>query len=187
MQFYRRYHENGSCRVICLNCYEMLGTGVNREAVTRLEAGHVCREWTRAEEDGGSGIHLVEETRGEKAGRGERSVHPVLVVLGIALVFYAAPTALELLARLHTNTWVAVILPGDVAGCAALIGLARMPRTGVLLYLAMTAFECILYVTHAMQGVTVAWVADLIPTLVLMRVGLRRGLGRRKQQAESFS
>jgi hypothetical protein len=188
MQYYRRYCEDGSCRVICLNCYEMLGTGLDREAVDRLEAGHVCREWTRAAEGSETRrIHLVDAARGKNRGRGQTRVHRMLLLLAIALLFYAVPTTLELLASVHVNTWLAVILPGDVAGCAALIGLARMPRAGVLLYLVTTGFECILYLTHAMGGVTLAWVADLIPTLVLMSVGLRSGLGIRKQQVQSFS
>lgn len=183
MQFYRRFYEDGSCRVICLYCYEMLGTGLNRDAVKRLEAAHVCGEWTRAgaEPEEASRIHLVRRERARSR------VRRLLVLPAIACLLYGVPTALELVARLHVNTWLAVILPGDVVGCAALAGPAKMPRTGVLLYMGMTALECGLHVTHAMRGMTMAWVADLVPTLVVMKVALQRGLRLSRGRVESFS
>jgi hypothetical protein len=187
MQFYRRFYEDGSCRVICLNCYEMLGTGLDREAVGRLESEHICREWTKAGEESGSRIHLVDATRAENPGPRPARVQMWLLLPAIALLCYGVPTALELLATVHLNTWLAVILPGDLAGCAVLAGLAKMPRTGVLLYLGLTACECCLHITHAMRGTTMVWLADLVPTLVVMKVALQGGLGTAKRRVESFS
>lgn len=186
MKFYRRFYEDGSCRVICLSCYEMLGTGLDREAAERLGTAHVCREWVLA--GGESGARQAAEA--EEMERPRRAwlagLHPMVLLPMIALLFYAAPTGLEILARVHVNTWLAVILPGDLVGCAALIWLAKLPRTGVLLYIGLTALESCLHLTHTMRGMTMAWVADLVPTLVMMGVAMRRGERRERGQEASF-
>ena len=183
MQFYHRYHEDGSCKVICMDCYTTLGTGWDRDAVAGMEAGHVCGEWkravaSRARDERGEQQSDPRKAKREAAGSVWRRMlarqHPAILVLFIAVLLYAVPTALEILARSHMNTWVAVILPGDLAGCVVLGAIEKMPRTAIALYLLLTGCECYWHVAHVMRGVTIAWIADLIPTLVVMGVLLVR-------------
>lgn len=189
LEFYYRYSDDGSCKVICLNCYATLGIGQDRAAVARMEAAHVCGEWVPAAERGPVRVEAERaDRRVELSGlplleRIAMEVHPAILLPAIALLLYALPTALEILARsqLNANTWVAVILPGDAIGCAVLIVLAKMPRAGLLLYCGLTAVECLWHITHVMRGVTMAWVADLVPTvavilIVVMRLQKVRGL-----------
>ena len=96
----------------------------------------------------------------------------LLAVLTV-LVGYALPTALELAARHALNPWLAVILPGDLIGCAMLAGLLRKPRTGVFLYLLLTAIEALTYMGGVMRGRQLVWFADLVPTLLVLFLLLR--------------
>ncbi|MGA8110669.1 MAG: hypothetical protein WB974_14615, partial [Acidobacteriaceae bacterium] len=159
------------------------GTGWDRDAVAGMEAGHVCGEWKRAVEsparDERAGqqsdrLKVMREAGGSVWGQMRARLHPAILVLFIALLLYGVPTSLEILARSHVNMWVAVILPGDLAGCVVLGALEKMPRTATALYLLLTACECYWHVAHVMRGVTIAWIADLIPTLVVTGVLLVR-------------
>ncbi len=176
LRFYHRYYEDGSCKVICMDCYETLGTGQDRQAAVRMEAGHVCRGRLRAADGAGSsakdaGSLASPLAEMQPVGFSERMlarVHPALLLLLTVVVLYAIPTVLEILARSEVNTWVAVILPGNAIGCAVLITIMRLPRTGLVLYLVLAGCECWLHMTHTMRGVTMAWIVDLVPTLVVL-------------------
>jgi hypothetical protein len=185
MQFYHRYGEDGTCKVICMYCYATLGVGLDREAVAETEAAHDCGEWTPAAQRGSEteGGQRLPDLSGSRRPSGlplfERlllQVHPAILLPAIAILLYVVPTALEILARsrVNVNTWASVILPGDAVGCAVLMVVARMPRLALLLYGALTGCECFWHVTHVMHGVTMAWVADLVPTLVVMGIFLMR-------------
>jgi len=174
LRFYHRYYEDGSCRVICMDCYESLGTGRDRLAVTRMESEHVCS----------GGLHpiagavrvrdklAVTPSPGPPASSSSETILmrlPLGLLLPLtAIVLYVIPTLLEIMARTQVNTWAAVILPGNALGCAVLITLLRMPRTGLILYLGLAGCECWLHVTHTMRGMTMAWIVDLVPTLVVL-------------------
>ncbi|HEX4037767.1 MAG TPA: hypothetical protein VHX37_06895 [Acidobacteriaceae bacterium] len=201
MQFYYRYHEDGSCKVICMNCYATLGTGWDRDAVTQMEAGHICGEWKRAaerlagEESAGQqsiplnvrpSPSLLHPSLSPQEWRMAR-LHPAILVALTALLLYVAPTVLEMLARRKVNTWLSVILPGDLLGCMVLGALAKMPRTAIALYLLLTACECYWQVMHAMRGITMAWIVDLVPTLVVIGVLLMRAQRVRGMMRGAFS
>jgi hypothetical protein len=97
-----------------------------------------------------------------------------ILLAAIIILLYLIPTCLEILARTEVNTWVAVILPGNLLGCAVLILLLRRVKTGLLLYAGLAACECCWHVVHLMRGVTMAWIADLVPTLAVLMVLLMR-------------
>ena len=181
LRFYHRYYEDGSCKVICMDCYETVGTGQDRQAAVRMEAGHVCRGRLRAADGAGGatdeGLQASRLAEMQSMGFPERMlarVHPALLLLLTVIVLYAIPTVLEILARTQVNTWVAVILPGNAIGCAVLITIMRLPRTGLVLYLVLAGCECWLHLTHTMRGVTMAWVVDLVPTIVVLSLLIRR-------------
>lgn len=193
LQFYHRYSEDGSCKVICMYCYATLGFGPDRAAVTEMEAAHTCGEWIPAAERDGRAAEAqwVERSQGSSdSPLLEQLVrlHPAILLPAIAILLYGVPTMLEILARTRvTNTWLAVVLPGDAVGCAVLMVVARKPRLGLLLYGAMTALECYWHIRHVMRGVTMAWVADLVPTLVVMGILLMRLQRSRGMNEAAFS
>ena len=186
LRFYRRYYEDGSCKVICMDCYDTLGTGENRHDVARMEARHVCSHALLPADAAKKNLRaylLAGVDRVRDAEQWMARLHPALLAILLIVVLYGIPTILEILARQEVNTWVAVILPGNILGCMVLIAILRMPRTGLGIYLALAACECWLHVTHIMRGVTMAWIVDLVPTLVvliLLIVRLPKGGGRQQ-------
>ncbi|MFZ0630893.1 MAG: hypothetical protein WA399_16705 [Acidobacteriaceae bacterium] len=175
--FYRRYDPDGRCKVICMQCFQTLGTVWDRPSAEAMEAAHACEFWRQG-------------APAAAARAPEAKVPPVspilqpllqipagLLALLTVLVVYALPTALELAARHTLNAWLAVILPGDVVGCAVLAGLLRRPRTGVFLYLLLTTIEGLCYAGGVVPGRPLVWFADLVPTLVVLTLLLRRKLG----------
>src|SRR5579872_582632 len=104
LQFFHRYNEDGSCKVICLDCYATLGTASDRDEVAQLEAAHSCGEWKRAAETAVNAAEntlphrrrLLHPTESMLSGpeRVLARLNPVILVLLIAVVLYFAPTAL---------------------------------------------------------------------------------------------
>ncbi|MFP5226398.1 MAG: hypothetical protein ACLGXA_02130 [Acidobacteriota bacterium] len=191
MRFYRLYNRDGSCKVICMDCYENLGTLPDRDAVALRETEHICGAWMQAmvvPVAGGEDASREEARASEAASlslmeRALKRIHPALLLPLTAILLYGIPTAVEILARREVNTWVSIILPGNALGCATLMTVMRRPRTGLLLYLVLAACECWLHITHAMRGMTMAWLVDLVPTLVVLalmmgRLHRFRGMGR---------
>ncbi len=98
---------------------------------------------------------------------------PGLRLIAVALLAYAVPTLLEFAASRALNPWIAVILPGDVVGCACLAFLFGKLRIGMALYLFLTAVEGFLFVIHVIPVGVLLWFTDLVPTVVLSGVLLR--------------
>ncbi|HZZ37765.1 MAG TPA: hypothetical protein VFE06_01460 [Acidobacteriaceae bacterium] len=107
-------------------------------------------------------------------------LHARLLIPMTVLALYLLPTMLEFAASRALNPWLAVILPGDLLGCAAMIGLLGMPRTGVLLYLALTTLEGLSYAANRAVVPDLRWFADLVPTLVVLTLLLRMKLRSRE-------
>src|SRR5277367_3749823 len=42
MDYHRRYRQDGSCEIICTECFSTIGTALNARAAEALEAGHLC-------------------------------------------------------------------------------------------------------------------------------------------------
>jgi len=177
--FYRRYDPDGRCRVICMQCFQTLGTAWDRHSLEEMESAHVCAFWTEGAFP--SPAQRSTDVREEQPLlRRVLQIPAGLLALLTVLVAYALPTALELAARHALNPWLAVILPGDVIGCAVLAGLLRRPRTGVFLYLLLTSIEGLSYADGMARGRYLVWFADLVPTLVVLTLVLRRKLHSRE-------
>jgi hypothetical protein len=181
IHFYRRYHPDGRCKVICMRCFQTLGTAWDRHSLEEMESAHECAfsvegapspAGRRPRRLAGTDAPLLREAL---------QLHALLLALLTVLALYVIPTALEAGASyaLH-NAWLAVILPGDLIGCAVLIGLLRMPRTGVALYLALTVAEGLSYSMNGGIVPDLRWFADLVPTLLVLTLVLRLKLGGRE-------
>jgi hypothetical protein len=176
IHFYRRYDPDGRCKVICMQCFQTLGTAWDRQSLEEMEAGHMCS--FRTEGTPPPDMHTrMKNVRSEPPLlRDALQMNILLLALLTVLLLYFVPTALELGASHVLNPWLAVILPGDVIGCAALVALLRMPRTGILLYLGLTAIEGLSYAANGALLPEVRWFADLIPTLLVLTLLLRSKL-----------
>ncbi len=96
-----------------------------------------------------------------------------LFLASVALLLYVLPTLFEMSALRTVNPWLAVVLPGDLAGCACLALIFRKMKFAASLYVALTAMEALLYVSHLASMHALLWFADLVPTLVVAANVLR--------------
>jgi hypothetical protein len=176
IHFYRRYDPDGRCKVICMQCFQTLGTAWDRHSLEEMEAAHVCAFWRE-------GAPSAAVRRGMREVRAEApllrealQLQTFPLVLLTVLALYLLPTALEFAASYALNPWLAVILPGDLIGCAVLAGLLRMPRTAVILYVLLTAVESFSYAVSGTVVSGLCWFADLIPMLIVLILVLRMKL-----------
>lgn len=189
LNYYRRYQQDGTCMVICTRCFLTVGIARGQSAVRDLESGHVC---SRAVQEASpqpppaTTPSAVDAHQGGLVSNFLQSLHnrnPLLLTAVLALTLYGLPTLLEYVAARHLSPWVAVILPGDALGCAALVILFNMRRTSLVLYLALTAIESALYVTRVFSPVALVWIVDLVPTLIALSLLSSRRLVTRAQRA----
>ncbi|HEX3663163.1 MAG TPA: hypothetical protein VHU89_17130 [Acidobacteriaceae bacterium] len=175
IRFYRRYDPDGRCKVICMQCFQTLGTAWDRHSLEEMEAAHLCASPLPAARRPGR------EVRPEMPLLREALHMHVGVLVGLTvLALYLLPTALEFAASYAVNPWLAVILPGDLIGCAVLVGLLRMPRTGVLLYVLLTVAEALSYAANGAVVPDLRWLTDSIPTLLVVSLVLRMKLRSRE-------
>lgn len=171
--FYRRYDQNGRCKVICMQCFQTLGTAWDRASLEGMESAHECEFWRQGAPIATSRALAKKVPSATPLLQFLLKIPAALLVPLTLLVGYALPTVLELAARHALNAWLAVILPGDLIGCALLAGLLRKPRTAVSLYLLLTALEALFYGGGIARGRQILWFADLVPTLLVLILVLR--------------
>jgi hypothetical protein len=177
--YYRRYQNDGSCEIICTQCFSTVGTALNARSAEAIEAGHSCSNKTNragAVETANPGANRSATLTARKSVRQFPEVFPrnrmYLPIAAFAAVFlcYALPTVAELIALHHVNLWFACILPGDLAGCICIGAVFKMPRTGALLYLLLTLLEGYLHVAHLLAAGAFVWIVDLVPTLTVIGI-----------------
>lgn len=179
MNYFRRYDKDGNCEVICTRCFLTLGVANGLAAIREIEAQHACGRMTDHERftrmldneesfsrQSAMALNRVERLFGKSGRLGEFSLS--IIFFSVVILLYALPTAVELAAVQHLNPWLAVIFPGDLIGCAWLVAIFKLRRTGWFLYLALTACESCLYVSHFMTANALVWVVDLVPTLAVL-------------------
>lgn len=174
--FYRRYDPDGRCKVICMQCFQTLGTAWDRPSLEEMESAHMCEFWKQ-----GAPLATSRALAKKVPAATPLLQHLLRIPAGLlglltVLVAYALPTALELAAGNSLNAWLAVILPGDLIGCAVLAAVLRRPRTAAFLYLLLTAIEAVTYAGGMARGRQLLWFADLVPTLLLLFLLLRMKL-----------
>ena len=192
LNYYRRYQQDGTCMVICTRCFLTIGIAQGQAAVKDLESRHVCSRAVQG---------VVPEALPTRASapvmvRQDELVtsllqavarwNPLFIAVILMVLLYALPTVLEYVAVRHFNPWLAVILPGDALGCAALIVFFGMRRTGLVLYLVLTGIEGAFYLTHFLSPPVLLWIVDLVPTLIAISfVGSRWPAPRTPRAATS--
>ena len=95
------------------------------------------------------------------------------------LIVYGIPNLIEFASAGYVSPWLVNVLFGDLTGCVCLAVVLRMPRTSVVLYLALAMLDGWLYATMKVSPNTLAWITDAVPTLVVigrvvqLRVGMK--------------
>ena len=90
----------------------------------------------------------------------------LMLCIGV-LCFYIFPSVIEVELVKRVSVWIACILLGDVAGCSFLSFACGLKKTGILLYLALTACEASLYKGGILPRSFLVWTVDLVPTLLI--------------------
>jgi hypothetical protein len=190
MNYYHRYDQDGNCEVICTRCFATVGIADGLSAARKFEALHVCGKnknqdtpkiipIDRAISSSSESIFTRVDHLFGAAGKLKALNTPILF-MAVVFLLYALPTVLELAATKHFNPWLAVILPGDVAGCACLITIFKMPRAGLALYLLLTICEAAFFGFHIVGAKDLIWIVDIVPTIavtcLIMRARLPHGL-----------
>lgn len=177
MEYYHRYTQGGGREVVCIRCFLTLGTAHDIIAARKMEAEHIC-----GGQAGSFPAMLVAPRRSAAIKYGKTTwrtptglamkrlgkLNLLLAFVFTPIILYALPTAVELVASRHMSPWISSILPGDVAGCVFLLAVLGMRRTGVLLYLFLTAAEGCLYQAHLVSAQALPWIVDSVPTLTAM-------------------
>ena len=104
-----------------------------------------------------------------------------------ALITYALPTIVELVAARDFHLGLVTLLFGDVVGCACLATFLEMPVFGVALYLLLTAVEAWLYYTGLLSPGHLAYFVDLVPMAVVIRRILRLRAGNASLRADQLT
>jgi hypothetical protein len=183
MNYYYLYDENGACEVICTRCFATLGIADGLSDAKKLQALHTCGRNNDRDEPKtipiDRGLSRPSASRPNQVERlfgTSGTLHNLnnsILFFAVVALLYALPTVLELLATKHFNPWFAVILPGDVIGCACLITVFRMPKTGLALYLLLTICETTLYESKVVAARDLLWIVDSVPTLIAVVLILR--------------
>lgn len=183
MNYYRWYEKDGTCKVICMRCFLTVGVARGLMDLKRLEALHECSRVTVR--NNMLVIPASQRTRRQLLASPlarvrdlvrlteHQSLRMLAACLGIVLLLYVFPTAIELAASQHLTAWFAIILPGDILGCLCLVVLFRMYRTGIALYLLLTVCESYLYKSNLVPESLLVWLVDAVPTIVVAAVVLR--------------
>jgi hypothetical protein len=174
MRYYRRYYADSRCAVVCTRCFATLGTAATFAVADELERQHVCGRRVAPEfKDAALDVYADFGAATERRGRlvdflqvGRWSAP--LLFLAIVLVVYGLPNLVEFVSAGYVSPWVANILFGDLTGCVCLALVLRMPRTSVVLYVALAAVEGWFYVTGRISPGMLGWITDAVPTVVVM-------------------
>ncbi|MGB9031624.1 MAG: hypothetical protein WCC27_15995 [Acidobacteriaceae bacterium] len=187
MRFHRRYYADTRCVVVCTRCLATLGTAATHGVADELERQHVCGRRVRPEFSDAA-MRCYAEHNGREARRSGRFAEILqgpkrwsapLLFLAVVVVVYGLPNLIEFLSAGYVSPWVLNVLFGDLTGCACLGVVLRMPRTSVVLYVALAVLDGWLYTTGKVSPNTLAWITDAAPTLVVvgrvaqLRVGMR--------------
>jgi len=173
MRYYRRYFANGTCVIICTRCFATVGTASGFAVASELEGQHVCGpRVTPSIRSAVLETHAMfrEPEKGSdrlvRFLRGLNGKYVGLLFVVISLLVYGLPNMVEFVAAGHLSPWVVNILFGDLIGCLCLV-LLRMPRTGIILYMALALLEGWLLAAGRVSPGTLAWITDAVPTLVV--------------------
>jgi hypothetical protein len=90
-----------------------------------------------------------------------------LFFLAIFALLYAFPTVVEFAAERWAVPAIAIVLFGDLFGCACLAAVLRAPVVAGVLYFLLTFCELWLHSSGAVRSVFLPWILDLVPALVV--------------------
>lgn len=170
--YFRRYDASGTCVVICLQCFETIGSASDPAAVATLEGEHKCAGTgkgagrTSATADP---LQLIPPASLLQAIRQLPRFQAAILLTGLLLAVYAIPTLIELFTVHASFPGLLTIFLGDVVGCACLALIFRKPAFALTLYLGLSICETVLYQAGVVGIGDWPWLLDVVPTLVVAR------------------
>ncbi len=190
MDFYYRHLGNGRCEVVCARCSQLVGVAEDVDAVRGVEVnrrfpsvGNVGVEAVRALEENhrcadGAGERVIETSRAAhqpaNQQRGRGWLGSAALLLAAVLFLYGLPTLIEFIALRTWSPWIAVVFPGNLAGCLCLMLAFRKVGLGIALYLALLAGQALLYGLQIADAQTIFWISDAVPTMIVAGMILSR-------------
>jgi len=178
MNFYYRSLPDGQREVVCTRCFLTVGAAWEIDEIRRIENTHQCRA-VRASAAApqppvNPGPRVPPQLQALRAAVEPRLkshlARNFLLVFAAALLLYLVPTLFEFTALRSWNPWIAVVIPGDLAGCLCLAVVFRKVRAGIALYFLLTAIEAGCYWFQIMSPGVLLWVTDLVPTLMVSAI-----------------
>jgi hypothetical protein len=169
-EFHYRFNDDGACDVICTRCFRNVGHAQGPEAMRRLTASHACeRSEERPLAAASASRNKLSESLDGLAHQLRLAASPIhFLAIITVLLFYALPTLLEMHISHNPREWLACILVGDLGGCMGIYFILKRHRTAVMLYSVLTVVESSAYCLQIVSMQSLAWVMDVIPTLVLI-------------------
>jgi|GEM_PF-3793131 len=176
LDYYRRTNDDGSHETICTRCFATVGRANTLALLAQMEAEHLCPARRRSRADRPASAVFVPRATPFPTGMdrffinsgGMHLPQTLLMLCAGVLCFYIFPSVIEVELVKHLSVWVACILVGDLAGCSFVSLVCGMKKTGVLLYLFLTASEGSLYELRIFPRSVLVWTVDLVPTLLVV-------------------
>jgi len=172
MNFYYRSLQEGRCEIVCTRCFRTVGAAGDIHEIRQLQDCHACavkRDAVPVPPLADSRDLLPTSLR--IISRLKEPKGPNYLLLSVAaLLLYVVPTLFEFTVLRNWNPWIAVVLPGDLAGCFCLAVVFRKVRIGIALYCVMTMIEAGFYWLHVTPPGILPWVTDLVPTVVVFAI-----------------
>lgn len=192
LDFYRCTSDDGSLETICTGCFATVGRAKTLALLAQMEAKHLCPERPRIRADKAAPAVFVPRAAPSPTGMdrffinsgGMHLPQTLLMLCAGVLCFYIFPSVIEVELVKHLSVWIACILVGDLAGCSFLSLVCGLKKTGVLLYLLLTASESSLYGLHIVPRSVLIWAVDLVPTLLVAALIVAASYRAAHSQAE---
>jgi len=179
MNFYYRSLQEGRCEIVCTRCFRTVGAAGEIDEIRRLQDCHACavrRDAVPVPPLADSRDLLPASLRVMSRLKEPKGSSYLMLSLA-ALFLYVVPTLFEFTVLRNWNPWIAVVIPGDIAGCFCLAVVFRRVKIGIALYCLMTMVEAVFYWLHVAPLHVLPWLTNLVSTLVVFCI-IWRSVGR---------
>lgn len=186
MDFYIHARKDRIYDLICTHCFAVVAS-TNDPASIRVPETHQCIRPVHV-----SASISTETNRSQDQGGLNKPGAPGLLpfarpsafLIAAALLLYGLPTVLEFLLIRQVNPELVVVVVGDLFGCAFIAIFFKKVWLGIALYALMSGIEASAYGLHLLPRGTLPWIADAVPTLVVL--GLIQKLIQKLSQYEGL-
>lgn len=175
MDFYFRENGDQTCDVICLNCFQVVGTARSGSDIQQLRQEHRCPQSGNRHPQGAPNLNSrLHRLKGAYfsaiAGRNRWQV-----LLFAVFFLYLVPTLIEWAAYRFSGLRFGVIAVGDLTGCIYIAFACKKRLLGVALYGALMIAEVLAVQLHSVSIGSLVYLMDAAPSVIAWKV--LRGIG----------